>query len=131
MNKKYLKIFIFILLIAILSVIIYIYSFKNKNIKNSELPINTNLNQNEWSVITDCRDIKLYLENGNSSTSGLDNEQDIALNLEQKILSVGLPESLYGPRKRLEVSYGNPNDYKNCSTDVKKLIEKEVISIKN
>lgn len=127
MKKQSVYISLILIIVIIFGVIIYKNIQKNKNKSNISTPIESAVDQNGWTTITDCRNIKLYLGDGKVSVSGLDNEQDIAGNPELKILSIGLPESIYGPRKRLEVSYAKPSDYENCSPDVKKIIENEVI----
>jgi hypothetical protein len=128
MNKKYFNIFLTLIVIIIFGMIIYQGGQNNKNniINNNpnEIPVWSSPDQDGWVTTTDCRNIKLYLWDGkNPSEAGLEDEQDIAGDPEKKILSIGLPESIYGPRKRLEISYAKPSDYENCSPDVKRLID--------
>jgi len=121
MNKRLLYIALTLTILIIFALVVYKSIVRNKNNLYSAT---TTVDKNEWTTITDCRDIKLYLWDGeNPSESGLENEQDIIIDYENKILSVGLPESIYGSRKRLEINYTKPSDYENCSPDVKKLVE--------
>ncbi len=124
MRKIYFNIIVLLIVSLLLGTIIYKNNKKNNDINNVSTLL---VDQNGWTTITDCRDIKLYLWDGkNPSEAGLEDEQDVAGDLEKKILSIGLPESIYGPRKRLEVSYAKPSDYENCSPDVKRVIKDAV-----
>lgn len=115
-------------MIVVFFVFIYYKNIPQSNNVNLSAIVWSPIDQNGWATTTDCRNIKLYFENGtDTSESGQENEQDIAGDPEKKILSIGLNEGLYGPKKRLEVSYAKLDDYKNCSPDVKKLIQTAIL----
>ncbi len=123
MNKKLLNLILGLLIIIVLGIVIYKNSLKIKT-ANHTLTVNyPYVDASGWTITNDCKDIKLNLVKNDTSESGLANERDIAVNEELKIVSIGLPESLYGSRKRVEVSYANQNDYTDCSLDVKGVID--------
>ncbi len=123
MNKKYLNIIIALVIVLVLGVVVYKNGQKNHtgiSDDNLELLYKGGLGPTDWKIVTDCRDIKL----------GADWQRDIATNDSMKVIGIGLPNDLYGYHKRLAVSYANPSDYENCSSDVKEIISQQLESEK-
>lgn len=116
MNKKLL----FSLLIVIATAVGIVLIIQKGNDKSFPAP---KIDQDGRTIIYDCRDIKLYVGGEvDDSVSGLGGELDVEGNSDKKTLSIGLPERIYGPLKRLEVSYAKLSDYESCSPDVKEVI---------
>jgi hypothetical protein len=121
---RYLKTLIILSLIFLIFGKIIYNNTKHAQVVDIQMPVWSSLDENGWSITKDCRFIKLYEPVGNDiPESGIVNELDIAGDPEKKILSVDLPESMYGSKKRLEISYATTEEYENCSPDVKKLIK--------
>ena len=120
-KNLYILILVVLLFVTALSVFTYKNYFKNTDYKVTTTYPYTDANG--WEISNDCRNIKLSSDEKSDPESGLANEQDIAINQELKIVSIGLPEKVYGPKKRLEVSYAKLTDYTDCSPNVRQIID--------